>query len=66
MIYENIYHHLFGYAFGSYVDRFVAILAVKHDCVFGDDLDLNEISYVSEVFYSSLSLLPSSLPLILT
>ncbi|KAK7306164.1 hypothetical protein VNO77_44087 [Canavalia gladiata] len=22
---------------------------VKHDCVFGDDLDLNEISYVSEV-----------------
>ena len=66
MIYENIYHHLFGYAFGSYVDRFVAILAVKHDSVFGDDLDLNEISYVFEVFCSFLSLLPSSLPLILT
>ncbi|KAG5009647.1 hypothetical protein JHK87_018162 [Glycine soja] len=32
----------------SYVDRFVAILAVKHDCVFGDDLDLNEISYMFE------------------
>ncbi|KAH1257695.1 hypothetical protein GmHk_03G007611 [Glycine max] len=35
--------------FGSYVDRFVVVLVVKHDCVFGDDLDLNEISYVFEV-----------------
>ncbi|RZC29565.1 hypothetical protein D0Y65_001228 [Glycine soja] len=33
----------------SYVDRFVVVLAVKHDYVFGDDLDLNEISYVSKV-----------------
>ncbi|KAL5134452.1 hypothetical protein HKD37_03G007610 [Glycine soja] len=32
-----------------YVDRFVVVLVVKHDCVFGDDLDLNEISYVFEV-----------------
>ncbi|RDX91533.1 aglB, partial [Mucuna pruriens] len=35
--------------FGNNVDRFSALLAVKHDCVFGDDLDLNEITYVSEV-----------------
>ena len=38
---------------------------MKHDCVFGDDLDLNEISYVSEVFCSFLlSYLSPFLPLI--
>lgn len=25
------------------------LLAVKHDCVFGDDLNLDEISFVSQV-----------------
>ena len=31
-------------------------LAVKHDCVFGDDLDLPEISFVSDVWSLSLSI----------
>lgn len=29
---------------------------MKHDCVFGDDLDVNEISFVSEVSNRALSL----------
>lgn len=28
---------------------FAFLFAVKHDCVFGDDLDIDEISFVSEV-----------------
>lgn len=28
------------------------VLAVKHDCVFGEDLDLGEITYVSDVHLS--------------
>lgn len=48
----------------GYFNSFSTFHAVKHDCVFGDDFDLNEISYVSEVFWSSPVLLPS-VPLIL-
>jgi len=36
----------------SNIERFYDLLAVKHDCVFGEDLDLSEITYVSEVFFS--------------
>jgi len=66
MIRDNVYVCMYVYVslcFGTDADRFSAVLAVKHDCVFGDDLELNEISYVSEVFCSFLSLLPYSLPL---
>ena len=28
------------------------VFAVKHDCVFGEDLDLGEITYVSDVHLS--------------
>lgn len=35
---------------------FLIFLAVKHDCVFGDDFDLAEISLVSDVCSLSLSL----------
>lgn len=48
----------------GYFNSFSTFHAVKHDCVFGDDFDLNEITYVSEVFWSSPVLLPS-IPLIL-
>lgn len=44
----------------SYFNSFSTFHAVKHDCVFGDDFDLNEISYVSEVlFWNSSTLCPS-------
>ena len=36
----------------SNFERFYDFLAVKHDCVFGENFDLNEITYVSEVFFN--------------
>lgn len=63
----DLHYHAWEYkqfclCFSSNFNRFSAFVAVKHDCVFGGDFDLNEITYVSEVIFSFLflTLFPTS------